>query len=159
MPAPHQETYRDPRDGKTYKTVRMLDGNMWLAENLDYEVALSHPSKDRQGRYYHGQAIPDVAPPGWKVASVKDWTRMLGAHQQTLAHLQESGLNIQFAGGWAHGNTLWDGQAVYWTSSICKHVLGLFGRSSRDMVMFIDGHFSYTGDQDYFECPVRCIRT
>jgi uncharacterized protein (TIGR02145 family) len=32
----------DPRDNKVYKTVKMPDGNIWMAENLNYQVGMTH---------------------------------------------------------------------------------------------------------------------
>lgn len=31
-------SFRDSRDGKTYKTVRMPDDETWMAENLNYNM-------------------------------------------------------------------------------------------------------------------------
>jgi uncharacterized protein (TIGR02145 family) len=34
-------TFQDPRDGKTYKTVKMADGKVWFAENLNFQAGLT----------------------------------------------------------------------------------------------------------------------
>jgi uncharacterized protein (TIGR02145 family) len=34
-------TFQDPRDGKTYKTVKMADGKVWFAENLNFQTGLT----------------------------------------------------------------------------------------------------------------------
>jgi uncharacterized protein (TIGR02145 family) len=35
-------TFTDPRDGKQYKTVRMPDGRIWFAQNLNYTQGLTY---------------------------------------------------------------------------------------------------------------------
>jgi uncharacterized protein (TIGR02145 family) len=35
-------SFQDPRDNKVYKTVKMPDGNIWMAENLNYQVGMTY---------------------------------------------------------------------------------------------------------------------
>jgi uncharacterized protein (TIGR02145 family) len=40
--------FTDPRDGKTYKTVKMPDGKVWFAENLNYQTGLTFNQNSNQ---------------------------------------------------------------------------------------------------------------
>ncbi len=38
MPVGQQYTLKDARDGKTYYVAKMADGNVWMTQNLDYDL-------------------------------------------------------------------------------------------------------------------------
>jgi uncharacterized protein (TIGR02145 family) len=89
-------TFTDPRDGYTYKVVRLRDGKWWLAENLRYESSGSFPADEKPsaeilktnpnydhrkyGRLYTWDAAQKASPPGWHLPSDREWSNMLKAY-------------------------------------------------------------------------------
>src|SRR4051812_6560745 len=89
-------TFVDTRDGHEYKTVKLRDGNIWLAENLRFEVGESYPPdsvpEDRVGLTNQGcnpakcgrlntwQAAQRAAPRGWHVPSASEWKRLFNSY-------------------------------------------------------------------------------
>jgi len=76
-------TFTDKRDGKTYKTVKMPDGKIWMAENLNYETESgswcydNDPSNAvKYGRLYDWNTAKTVCPRGWRLPSRSDWHRL-----------------------------------------------------------------------------------
>ncbi len=60
-------TFKDSRDGQSYKWVRLKDGKKWMAENLNYETNNSwwydnkRSNGDKYGRLYTWQAAKKPA--------------------------------------------------------------------------------------------------
>ena len=97
---PTDSTFTDPRDGKTYRTVK-LGERIWMAENLNYEIKDSLVSNcdenggcdmgfptnrpqswcngnkqencDKYGRLYNFEAAKVACPPGWSLPAVEEW--------------------------------------------------------------------------------------
>ena len=97
---PTDSTFTDPRDGKTYRTVK-LGERIWMAENLNYEIKDSLVSNcdenggcdmgfptnrpqswcngnkqencDKYGRLYNFEAAKVACPPGWSLPEVEEW--------------------------------------------------------------------------------------
>jgi len=89
-----KSTFTDPRDGKTYKTVK-IGRQTWMAENLNYEAEGSKcynndpANATKYGRLYDWETAKKACPPGWHLPSNKEW--------QTL---------VDFAGGNSVGRIL-----------------------------------------------------
>lgn len=129
----------DPRDGKKYNIV-YINGQHWMAENLDFKMPGSWYYKDqassKDGRLYIQAAAAVACPKGWHLPSDKEWeslTLSAGGYMQkgykkknpgkAFLLLRENGpanFNIRFSG---KRNT--DGTfetkgslATYWTSTL-----------------------------------------
>ncbi len=78
-------SFTDPRDGKTYKTVKMPDGKTWMAENLNYKMegSMCHGNDasncNKYGRLYTWDAAMKACPSGWHLPSNGDFNTMLKA--------------------------------------------------------------------------------
>ena len=105
-------TFTDPRDGKTYKTVT-IGSQIWMAENLNFESPDSWCYADSAsygvtyGRLYTWEEARKVAPPGWHLPSDEEWKTLeiyLGMTEEeteiTLLRGDGQGTKLKSEDGW-----------------------------------------------------------
>ncbi len=95
------ETYTDPRDGQTYRTVKIGD-QVWMAENLNYEAKGSRcygndpANAKKYGRLYNRKTAMKVCPPGWHLPSDKEWDVLI----EFVGGKEVAGKNLKSKSGW-----------------------------------------------------------
>jgi len=76
-------TFKDPRDGKTYKTV-IIGNQTWLAANLAFKPNSgkywaydnNNSNVAKYGYLYDWQTAKNVCPTGWHLPSDAEWTQL-----------------------------------------------------------------------------------
>jgi uncharacterized protein (TIGR02145 family) len=93
-------TFKDSRDGKIYKTVK-IGTQIWMAENLAYKAASGCWAYDNNesnvttyGYLYNWETATKACPSGWHLPSDAEWTTLtkyLGGDSIAHDKLKESG--------------------------------------------------------------------
>ncbi len=98
---PAGETFTDPRDGQTYRTVKIGD-QVWMAENLNFESPKSMCYDDdptngkKYGRLYTWDEAKKACPPGWHLPSKKEWLTLV----DFAGGLEVAGKKLKAKSGW-----------------------------------------------------------
>jgi len=135
---PETGSFTDPRDGKTYKTVKIGDqwimaenlaykpdnGKFWAYENDESNIAI-------YGYLYDWETAMNIAPEGWHMPSRKEWKairKILGAKWSTFPYMEKiypklvvggsSGLDMLLGGMRTCGGEFkyLDDKARFWSS-------------------------------------------
>ena len=98
--------FTDPRDGQSYKTVKLKDGNIWMAQNLNFDVGEgcwfydNDPKYEQEyGRLYTWEAALKACPEGWHVPSDEEWwtlAKVYGGVHNFDKHKDEGNAKISF---------------------------------------------------------------
>jgi uncharacterized protein (TIGR02145 family) len=94
-------TFKDPRDGKVYKTVK-IGNQTWFAENLAYKpnsgnyCAYDNDTTNvaKYGYLYGWETAKKVCPTGWHLPTDAEWTTLtdfLGGESISGGKLKETG--------------------------------------------------------------------
>ncbi len=173
--------FTDPRDGKKYKTVRMV-GGIWLAENLRY-AGVKHlwPNGDKNndasfGYLYTWENARKACPNGWRLPTMDDFKNLIesASDHGTSNERKSAGDNLRavaFGGkdfyGFAAlpaGESFIDwysdyGTKAYFWSGIDgpRSHIGRYG--GRANFMYIDDKGAFFGDGNQEQAlSVRCLK-
>jgi uncharacterized protein (TIGR02145 family) len=101
--AQQKGTFKDTRDGKTYKTVK-IGTQTWMAENLNYSGTASNPEGacydgkpancTKYGRMYTWNFL--ICPKGWYAPTKEDWQKLI----DFAGGKEEAGKNLKAKSGW-----------------------------------------------------------
>jgi uncharacterized protein (TIGR02145 family) len=100
-PKPDFGTFTDPRDGRTYKTVK-IGSQVWMAENLnfDYKGAMAYEYKPENrknyGLLYDWETAKKAVPPGWHLPSNEEWDTLI----EFCGGKDVAGKKLKAASGW-----------------------------------------------------------
>jgi uncharacterized protein (TIGR02145 family) len=103
-PSGGSSTFKDTRDGKTYKTTKIGE-QTWMAENLNYDV----PDNDTDvcydndpancttyGRLYNWETAKTACPNGWHLSSKYEWEVLITA----VGGSKTAGKYLKAKSGW-----------------------------------------------------------
>ncbi len=107
-----RDSFTDERDGREYRTVKMPDGKVWMAQNLNYKTPDSWCYGDnianceKYGRLYSWKDARTVCPSGFHLPSRKEWGDLARATggTGTYGDGETAGKALKSASGWVANN-------------------------------------------------------
>lgn len=136
-------SYIDSRDGRSYKTVCMLDGKTWMAENFGYRSPGSMPVNDydpkKYGLTYSFEEAQMACPSGCRLPTENEWLKLCGLYENSVERLLATGFNVNqvpFTDGSSHGQRFSDTVATFWSSTRPKNFGIIPRKDSGIMVKF-----------------------
>lgn len=177
-------SFRDSRDGKVYKTVK-IGNQIWMAENLNYEVdngygswcyANEYRNCKKYGRLYTYYAAMNACPSGWHLPSESEWKVLfdyVGGMQVANYELRSKDgwgykgedrykFNVLPAGSYNHieGVMYMDGKDRWEFGYL--HQWAIFRTSSEKINYYFPGSYTNVVRDEYVDSragtSVRCIR-
>ena len=94
-------TMKDPRDGQTYKTVK-IGKQVWMAENMNYDIKHSYcydnkpENCEKYGRLYTWGAANYVCPEGWHLPTKEEFEILMS----NVGGEEPSGKMLKSKQGW-----------------------------------------------------------
>ncbi len=158
--------FTDPRDGQSYKTVKIGD-QVWIAENLNYDAGEgsycydNDPAYCRQyGKLYTWETAQRSVPKGWHLPSKDEFEKLLNylgkkgiPAYQKLIHSGQSGFNVLFRTYWySNGSSYVERNAYFWTSTNYGYYAWCFKVSNENT----EANISF--DKKNYGFSVRCVK-
>jgi len=168
-------SFIDKRDGQEYQTVKMPDGKIWMAQNLNYKVDGSwaynndEANAAKYGRLYTWEAAKTACPKGWHLPTREEWAALVeaaGGDENAGARLKaKNGWDSNVGGTDDYGFSALPG-GYYYRSSFCN--VGKFDRWWTTTKL-ISGNFVFLGvasgsgvhmggDYESSGHSVRCVK-
>jgi uncharacterized protein (TIGR02145 family) len=127
-------TFKDARDGKTYKTVKMGE-QTWMAHNLNYQPQTDNSwcydnndaNCDKYGRLYDWEVAKVVCPVGWHLPTRAEWEELVKLVILDCSGRDIVGKKLKAINGWKRAD---DGTDDYGFSALPggqRSSDGLFG--------------------------------
>ena len=98
-------SFIDKRDGQEYQTVKMPDGKVWMAQNLNYKIDGSWAYENdeakaaKYGRLYTWGTAKAACPKGWHLPTREEWAALVEA----VGGGRAAGARLKAMGGWKKG--------------------------------------------------------
>ena len=108
-------TFTDTRDKKTYKTIK-INGQVWLAENLNYAAENSKCYDDKPenctkyGKLYNWETAMKSCPAGWHLPKNAEWDKLYRSADGTSG--TQSPYNSETAGKFLKSTNGWEDKGV-----------------------------------------------
>ncbi|MDR0515507.1 MAG: fibrobacter succinogenes major paralogous domain-containing protein [Fibromonadaceae bacterium] len=96
------DSFTDSRDGKIYRTIKMPDGNVWFAANLNFAAEGSKCYGDNEencqkyGRLYNWETAKGACPNGWHLPSSAELDSMV----ISIGGIPTAGKKLKAVSGW-----------------------------------------------------------
>ncbi|MBO5422232.1 MAG: fibrobacter succinogenes major paralogous domain-containing protein [Fibrobacteraceae bacterium] len=179
-------TMKDPRDGQTYKTVK-IGKQVWMAENLNYDIKHSYcydeapENCQKYGRLYTWAAANYVCPSGWHLPTKEEFETLMS----NVGGKETAGKMLKSKQGWdpyehefehalQNGNGI-DKYGFNVLPAGLRYSFGNFGDAGKDasfwsateygenyayyLYLYYDGENAYLGHSSKdFAYSVRCLR-
>jgi len=157
--AQQKSTFKDSRDGKTYKTVKI--GQNWMAENLNYKTkgSMCYDNKaancNKYGSLYVLDEAVKVCPSGWHLPSEEEWKKLIKIAGSSGNKLNANGFSVQFGGFGGLGSGLFNSSGIgqydfWWSSDITSagaYALKIYGDD-----------YDFQSPLAYLFLSVRCVQ-
>ena len=173
IPASEPESMTDPRDGQTYKTVK-IGSQTWMAENLNYKTKnskcwLGDSVCVNYGRSYSWDDAKKACPAGWRMPNSEDWFSLFSS----VGGRRLAGKVFKTTFGWSKGGDgsdeygfsvrstglndgdeiVKDGDADFWIDADDNpnHLYTVLFKYNRDNVEFM-------ARERYAMSSIRCVK-
>jgi uncharacterized protein (TIGR02145 family) len=148
-----KDSFTDPRDGKTYKTVK-IGSQIWMAENLNYEAEGSvcydndPANAEKYGRLYDWHTAVKSCPKGWHLPTGREWEELFKSvtGSRLADNRLTAGKHLKAKTGWNdYEGKSGNGLDTYGFSA-------LPGGESVDFSIFTIDGLEHIEEGDYFDC-------
>ena len=98
--------FTDPRDGQTYKIAQLIDGNIWMTQNFNFDAGKdcwhfdNTPKNGEQyGRLYTWDAAQKACPEGWHIPTDEEWWNLANHYDSPYNEAEGRPRNDDYSAG------------------------------------------------------------